>query len=299
MKIETDVFNEDGRVPIEFLFQSFDKLKTANWKAFEVYKYKESELPVLCFASPKIGPALWVFSGVHGEEPAGPNAISRNVNLLIDLAKTIPLVVFPLLNPVGYIRDWRYPNERRDWHNGHSVSNAEHLLLGHDGMEAFGPRISQPESKIAEAVTLKIMELVTDYPPLISIDHHEDELFEFSYIYSQGETGSRDPVAKKIVEILKSIIPVQENGQTRFGEKIENGIVINTNDGSVDELMSAELIFLDGFIKDGPSSPHAIVVETPIINTGLEKRIAAHEAVIKSYKHLFEIAEKNYVKSGH
>jgi hypothetical protein len=37
---------------------------------------KKIALPIIALRTPKKGKALWVISGIHGEEPAGPNAIS-------------------------------------------------------------------------------------------------------------------------------------------------------------------------------------------------------------------------------
>lgn len=301
MKKKLVTFSKDGREPIEFLFQSFSKLKKAGWHMFEVFRQEEKQdtakfslpIPILCFTSLNKGPALWILSGVHGEESASPNALARNIDILLEIARTIPVVVFPLLNPTGYIRDWRYPNEYRDWHKGHSVSSAEHLLLDYKNPEMNQPRISRPESKEAEAVISKVIELICNYPPLFSIDHHEDELSRFSYVYSQGPRGVKDPIAKEVIKILKSTgFFIQEYGHTRFGEKVEGGIVFSAHDGSIGELMSAKQIILNGKLVDGPSAPSSIVIETPIVNVSLEKRITAHEAVIKSYERLFLIAKE-------
>ena len=73
-----------------------------------------------------------MLSGIHGEEPAGPNAIAANLASLTQLADAgVPIVVIPLANPKAYRHNWRYPNTpERDWKKGggYSVGDAEYLL---------------------------------------------------------------------------------------------------------------------------------------------------------------------------
>ena len=50
---------------------------------------KRKFLPILAFRTRLKGDALWIISGIHGEEPAGVNAIAKNVRYLNKLAKRI------------------------------------------------------------------------------------------------------------------------------------------------------------------------------------------------------------------
>jgi len=101
-------YNKDGRKSFYELLSQFFKLKEAGWIAEKVYDSKSLDefginLPSFCFKTKKKGKALWILSGIHGEEPAGPNAIAENIAFLIELGKKIPIVLFPLCNPVGYV----------------------------------------------------------------------------------------------------------------------------------------------------------------------------------------------------
>lgn len=294
-------YSEDGRSSLQKLYTKYDELIGYGFEKETVYTVfaktlkGDVEMPVYCYKSLKKGPSIWLLAGVHGEEPAGPNAIALNISYLGQLGREIPLVVFPLLNPKGYSLNYRYPNEIRDFHKGHSVSDCEHYLL--DIEDPTKPRALFPGSEIAAKVTKFVLDTIYDYPPLLTEDHHEDETLERGYIYSQAFRGSDDPAAQKAVDILRnSGIPIQEQGTTRFGEKILDGIVVGEDgrpvkDGSIDELLGgASKIIVDGKIIEKPVAKTSLVIETPTINVPLEKRIKAHSNVIKGLKTLWQLA---------
>ncbi len=299
---EVQIFTEDGRRPLKELYQEYLRLEMDfGWIKEVVYtalfksQEGEIEVPVFCFKSPQQGPALWILSGVHGEEPAGPNAIANHIDELAKLAEEIPLVIMPLLNPLGYGKGWRYPDEYRDWQKGHSVSDSEYYLQS--SADTTTPRASEPSSEFAGSVTSFVLKTVSDYPPILTIDHHEDEALEQSYIYSQGTLGADDPTAQSVVLILTETgIPLQMTGLTRFGELVLNGVAVDINtrlpvsDGSIDELLAAKSIIMDGQVVRGPSSKTSLVIETPTINVSLERRVQAHSNILLNLRKLWQIA---------
>lgn len=291
-------FNKDGRLLIQDIYNLYgDFLQKFKWDLQIVYEQQIehndgtfSKLPILCFTSPLKGKALWVLSGVHGEESAGPNAIAQSLEYIGKLGTEIPMVLFPLCNPLGYTKGWRYPNEYRDWKKGISVSDSEYLLPKTDTNLPVA-RAEKPAGPEAFAITQQVIKLINEYPPLLSIDHHEDEALEYSYIYSQGKLGVNDPVANTIVRIMQEAgTPLQTTGKTRFDEDVLNGIVLSAEDGSIDELLAAEKIVIDGKLEKGPAAKTTIVVETPVINVPLEKRIKAHKAIINNYLDLYRMS---------
>lgn len=275
----------DGRMPVLELYEKLEALEAGGFTREVVY---EQEFPILGFRSKTEGRALWVISGIHGEEPAGPNAIARNVNLFLDQQQRgIPVVLLPLCNPRGYSLNWRYPNEKRDWRVGASVGSSEHFLLGEHG-EASA-REAGPASLEAEALTAWVLKQVKNYPPVLVVDHHEDELLERSYVYSQGKQGAGDRVAQEIIQILKnSGIPLQLEGKTRFDEEIFAGVVGPVCDGSLDELLASEKIIAHGTVVPGPHAPTVVVVETPTVGVSLETRIEAHGEIMKALGRLWD-----------
>jgi hypothetical protein len=289
---ENQQFNRDGRAPTKQLYTCYNRLaEQYNWQRELVYQ-QGTDFPVLCYRTQHIGLALWIIAGVHGEEPAGPIAIANQIDFLAGLGRQIPVVIFPLCNPKGYSRNFRYPDEYRDPKRGLSVGDSDHLLLTPD----YRPRLSQPSSPAAATLTKHLLGTLERYPAALVLDHHEDEDLQtrnkhpLSYIYSQGCWGEKDAAALAIVALLQNHdIPVTTNGRTRFGEVIHNGIVVS-NDGSLDELLASRFFWADNRPRSKHATPSVITIETPTAKTPLPKRVAVHEAVIRSYPDLLTLS---------
>jgi len=251
---------------------------------------KKVILPALCFRTQAKGPALWIITGIHGEEPAGPMALCESSEFFGELGiEGIPMVIFPLCNPEGYCKSWRYPDAARasEKNPGSSVGDSEHLLFD----DAGRPRRPGPSSLECDALTGKVLELARDYPPLLTLDFHEDDQLERGYLYSSGRAGAHNPVAARIVRLFREQgYPLYSDGTTRFGEVIRNGIIADVKDGSIDELLSARRIFLQNHPAAGPSSWISVVIETSSINTPVEKRAAIHRHIMKLSGELWKLA---------
>lgn len=290
-------FTADGRAPLPQLYRAYQTLAGEHgWHMEVVFRYparlrsgETLELPVLSFRTPQPGPALWIISGIHGEEPAGPNAIARNLVALAQCAQQgIPIVLLPLCNPDGYRRDWRYPNEPRNQKRGLSVGDANHLLP--DLQDPTKPRAAQPTSAIAAALIAHALALAASYPPRLVNDHHEDEDVRHPYIYSQGAAGAQDPVAQAIAALLRSAgMPLQMTGTTRFQEPIVQGVVGLVHDDSIDELLTAKTVVVNGQPVPGPGSITTVIIETPTLGVSLEQRTAAHSRILQALPQLWSL----------
>lgn len=274
----------DGRLPIQELLASYLRLRDLGWQLDTVTASQPhgttEALPIIALRSPRAGAAVWILAGIHGEEPAGPNAIAAAVDDLAALGERRPVVLIPLCNPQGYARNWRYLNMPVYSENeeGQSVGDSSHLLRDAAG----DPRAGAASSTEADAITSYIVRLSETYPPRYSIDLHEDNLISAGYVYSQGELGAGDPLAIEAVRVLQeNTIPIKVDGQTRFGEEITGGIIGPVIDGSIDELMSAREIVVDNQIRQGPGARTVLVFETPAKDVSLQKRTAAHLALIR------------------
>jgi hypothetical protein len=276
----------DGRAPIEALYQKYLSLLDRGWQAEVVVQSQPAgttqPLPVIALRSPVAGPAIWILAGVHGEEPAGPNAIASTIDDIAKLGAQRPVVLMPLLNPQGYARNWRYlnaPTYSADV-DGHSVGDSSHLLpSADDAAKARAPAASSPE---ADAITAFILRRQADYPTVISIDLHEDNLIDEGYVYSQGVAGAKEELAITAVNVLReAAVPIKMSGKTRFDEPVEGGIIGPVTDSSVDELMSARTMVVGGTTRPGPGATTVLVLETPAAALPLEKRIAAHAALLR------------------
>ncbi len=290
MKIPDISTYKDGRMSIKNIYNCFFKLIKKGLvldiigysKGF--WKGKRVSLPIICLRTKKKGNAVWIISGIHGEEPAGPNAIANGIDYIAKLDKKIPVVLLPLCNPLGYLRDWRYVNQKRYSKKiqGHSVGDSEHYLLDKSLKKARNKKPSCSESK---ALTSFVLKLIKQYNPKMSFDFHEDDMIPKGYIYSQGKLGAEDKIAQKVVKILlKNKIPIKMTDDSRFGEKIIKGVISNSKDGSIDELIASEKIIKNNKIIKKPYAKTVIVVETPAAKMSLEKRKNAHLAILKNIK---------------
>lgn len=276
----------DGRAPIQSLYSSYLGLQEMGWHLDVIAESQpagtDHPLPIIALRSPRAGPAVWFLSGIHGEEPAGPNALSQAIDDIAALGERRPVVLIPLCNPHGYARNWRYLNVPvySETIEGQSVGDSSHLLPdSEDPAKARAARASSPE---ALALTDYVIRMAEKYPPVYSIDLHEDNLLSESYVYSQGVHGAGDPLAIEAVQVLqKQGIPIKAGGETRFGERIKGGVIGPVTDSSIDELMSTNRIVVDGQARTGPSARTVLAFELPTEHLTLEQRVAAYLSLIK------------------
>jgi hypothetical protein len=295
-----ETYKKDGRMPIVDIYKRLSKLKDSRWIKETLYcqrvdlKNKRKSLPILAFRTRLKGDALWLISGIHGEEPAGPNAIAKNIRYLNKLAKKIPIVLLPLCNPSGYRRDWRYPTLKRKSRilsklEIPTVGAAEHYLID---SKTGKPQRKSPINEESEEISTYITKHFQHYKPLLVLDFHEDESARKQYIYSQGKLKNYDPIARKIVKMLKKRdFKFYERGRTSFKEKIIKGIVSDVGDGSIEELLAAEKIIVDGKIRKGPDAKSVVVIETKTVDVPLKKRVKAHSYILRSSKNVYTLAK--------
>lgn len=276
----------DDRPPPDALIRAYDRLLGHGWVREVVVESQppgtEHPLAIVAYRTPARGPAVWILAGIHGEEPAGPNAVAAAIDDIAALGAARPVVLLPLLNPQGYARNWRYLNTPvwSDRVDGQSVGDSSHLLpSADDPSRARAPAASSPE---AGAITAFVLRTAADYPPRASIDLHEDNLIDEGYVYSQGAAGERDPLAIEAVRVLRECgVPTKQDGVTRFDESVRGGIIGPVVDSSIDELMSARQVVVEGVVQAGPGAGTVLVFETPARTLPLERRVAAHAALIR------------------
>ena len=296
------VYTADSRAPLDELSRRFGSLSADHgWQESLVHAYPDDPgQAIRAWHTARRGEALWIIAGIHGEEPAGPNAIARAFDSIVDVAASgVPVVLIPLGNPKAYRNNWRYPNTaERDWRKGgYSVGDAEHLLPSlEDGTRPRSPGPPGPETR---AMTEYVLSLAKSHPPRLVLDLHEDELSTTGgYIYSQGSRADDNPVGARVIDLLlASGIPIRQSGQTRFGEPIVKGVISRDDhgqpirDGSIDELLSATQIVVNGVKVPGPAAPTVIVVETPAFaGSRFEQRVAAHVAVLQHLEQLWRLS---------
>jgi hypothetical protein len=285
--------HDDGRAPIQDIYSAYATLVEHGWRLDIIAESRPEgtnyPLPIIALRSPEPGPAAWFITGIHGEEPAGPNALAHSVDALAELGERHAVIIVPLANPHGYVRNWRYLNVAIYDENieGQSVGDSSYRLLGPEGK---GPLVASAPNPEADALTRYVLERSRDYPPRYSIDLHEDNLIHAGYVYSQGEQGADDPLATEAINILRdNDIAIQTGGQTRFEEDIVDGIIGPVTDSSIDELMSVNEAWLDGEKIAGPAAHTVLVFETPAAHLDIAQRVEAHETLLRRLAHLIKL----------
>ncbi len=240
---------------LETLYKEYSRLKTVGWNKDLVFNHGEENLPVHAYTSPNIGSAIWIISGIHGKEKAGPRALAKEIKNIAKLAEICPVMIIPLANAIGYKNNWRYTHPSEDG-------------------DLDGNSVGDPNTIEGQQLSKYLLEISKKYPPMLSIDHHHDITLPWSYLYSQGILGLNDPVAREIIRIMSAVTKIQMNGATRWQEPIINGIVGPVKDGSVDDFVT----------KPPISAKTSIVVET--------SNIEAHIAIIKAYPAIVAVARQ-------
>jgi len=284
-------FVADGRASLSNLFEQYNKLLKEGWERQTICT-QGNDFPIYAYLAPQTRgteskPSFWILSGIHGEEPAGPIALGRSVKDIVQLAESgIPVVFVPMLNPIAYNADDRYFDANRG--AGSSVTDAEYLL-----------RTTGTSNMYAQKIIPYIVSLTKTYPPLLVMDHHEDEMeingnkidSGCSYGYCYGAVEVLEPLCQKITsQLIREGFPIQEEGETRFGEKIHNGFVTNSKDGSVDELLAhlgAKAVFVVETTRDDAK---------PI---ALENRVSAQQVIISSYYSLWNSVVESFTALRH
>ena len=224
----------DGRPPIADIYGRCDALLAHGWRRIEVTAQATEHgqsLPIHAYLNATSVDRILI-GGIHGREPAGAIALARYADRMAELGRTHDVLLLPLLNPWGYSRHVRYGP------GGQSVSDSDHLL----------GRSAAPACPEAAAITAFVLEAVRINPGAAVLDLHEDPVYEApdyrlegsgSYLYVSGEGGLRHPVTRRVCRCLEaSSLPLIKQGVTRFGERLIDGVIVDTEDGSIDELLA-------------------------------------------------------------
>lgn len=229
----------DTRPPLADLLSSFDALVAAGWRSRVIASQPAPEpgaprLEIRAYCNADAVDGLLV-GGIHGREPAGSIALARSVPRLVERGRRRGLLVLPLLNPWGYLQRARYGP------SGRSVSDSDHLL----------GRATAPACPEAGDITAFVMEGIHVRPGAAVLDLHEDPVYEApdyrydgfgSYVYFIGDGAAGRPASRRVLDCLHaSPLPPVRDGVTRFGEAVVDGAIVDSEDGSIDELFARRL----------------------------------------------------------
>jgi hypothetical protein len=261
----------DGRPPVADVHRSCDVLLASGWRRVEIAAQATGDgesLPILAWLnSASVDHVL--IGGIHGREPAGAVALGGYADRLRKLGSTRCILLMPLLNPWGYVRHVRYGP------SGRSVSDSDHCL----------GRAPEPACPEAAAITSFVLDAVRVSPGAHVLDLHEDPVYEDpayhleghgSYLYLSGEGAFEHPVAGRVRRCLETgPFPLIREGVTRFGERLVDGVVLDTEDGSIDELLArrracSPVITTEIALRDAATPP-------------LAERVSVYRAVLDAF----------------
>lgn len=251
----------DGRPPIADLLSAFDALRQSGWRQIDISTQpgpSGDALPIRAYVNADEVDVVLI-GGIHGREPAGALALAHAVPRIVERGAGLGVLVMPLLNPWGYLHHDRYGP------SGQSVSDSDHLL-GRAEVAAC------PE---AAAITDFVVNRIRIRPGAAVLDLHEDPVYEApgyvfegtgSYLYVIGTGANDHPASRRVREALRrSPLGLVRDGVTRFGEPLVDGTIIDSADGSIDELLARRLacspvITVEHLLRAPDSPPLALRV---------------------------------------
>ena len=185
---------------------------------------------------------ILITGGVHGDEPAGVEAVLQLARDNTELLKQFAFTLIPCINPYGYVHDTR---ENRD---------------GIDINRSF------ETNDVLEVVFVK--KAIADIQFSLAIDFHEDYEANGFYLYE----GKRDEkhIGPEIANTVKTIGPIDPDDSGEDGPEIAQGVYKVATEWGTQGLIPFLLQF---------HSEHVIITETPTV-WSLEQRTALHLGVL-------------------
>lgn len=264
----------DGRTSLKDTYSIWNKSIPSTWVTKQIASQKLTlpggktvDLPIFAYYNSVNVDAILI-GGIHGREPAGTVALNKESDYIVERGKAKKILVMPLLNPWGYYSHRRYNS------SGQSVTDCMHY---------FGrvpAPLSEEAPKIIEFLSKEIK--IKEGTPVL--DLHEDPGYEEggtpykgsgTYMYIIGKSARSSIITQTTKAVLQACsLPLINSGTTRFGEVINDGIIENSLDGSIDEYLSV--------IGGSP----VITLETLLINENtpaLSERVAIYQQVIKNF----------------
>jgi len=207
---------------------------------------------------------LFISTGMHGDEPAGPLTILRMLKS-DSLPRDMSLTIFPLINPRGMALNRRENAEGLDINRDFKRFQTEEARLQRDWLTANGRRFD------------------------LCIHLHEDWEATGYYLYELNP----DREQSISPELLAAVAPVMriDASERIDGHPAVNGLIRPQDSGvrMVGEDLPEALFMLDRY------SRHSYTLEAPS-NCDLNLRIGAHEAALlasaealRSHGHWFDI----------
>jgi len=196
-----------------------------------------------------LGPTggMYISAGIHGDEPAGPEALVTWAEKNARILSSVPCLLFPCLNPWGLVNNRRYDQ------NGVDLNRIFHL------------------KNLPAIESLK--KLIVSHRFAVSLMLHEDYDGQGLYLY---ETERAIPFwGERLIKAARKVIPIDARERIDGRKQLKPGIVrrkINLKKFATFGI--PEALHLHTY-----HSERTFTIETPS-EFALDQRVAAHIAVL-------------------
>lgn len=201
----------------------------------------------LCSVNDILNTQLYVSAGIHGDEPAGTEALLAWAEKNYKLLSKIPLVIYPCLNPWGLIENSR--------------------------LNVKGKDLNRSWDKSGEVIISEVIKRSEGARFRLAINLHEDYDANGIYLYEPPHGKKRDDLADKILSSGRKYIPIDTRKKIE-GRWARNG-VIRPAASSLPKEGLPEAAFLQEFRSD-----RTFVFETPS-EYDLRIRVQAQVAMLE------------------
>ena len=204
---------------------------------------RASGYPVYGWRYESGGPSIYLSTGIHGDEPAGPMAVTRLLEEWPGWFRTFSWMIFPCLNPWSYERGLRHNEKRLD-------------------LNRLWRENREPEIR---AVRRSIHGLRFEIAYLM----HEDYDAKGFYLYELAP--DRSSAGKRIVRAVRSILPVEPRRFIEGRRVTSPGLICR--EGSYH--LKGRKHWPEAFYLIGRHAGHLFNAETPSTGFALGLRIRA------------------------
>ena len=183
-------------------------------------------------------PWLYIFSGFHGDEPAGPMTLLTGMDKIVSMAKErgIGLRVFPCVNPIGFEQEHRYSGTQKQnnyffQYKLEDGSETGELPEGQTGRRI--PRKHMPKETLYLGIKLSEIPKPTTF-----LDIHQDGDIKGRrfYVYSFDKEALMPIMAKcRQWATPAANVPVSTGGDVTPRKTDRDGFVLNWHDCSLSD----------------------------------------------------------------
>jgi protein MpaA len=207
----------------------------------QVFKYSIPKIVI----NPGKSRTLLITAGIHGDEEAGPIAISHWIERA-SFPFDLRLILLPLLNPTGYAKHTRYNKSRRDLNRGFNRENTP-------------------------AETVFFQKAVANEKIHFLLSLHEDNGHDGLYLYHTDDTKQQS--CRQLIKAASGYCPIERSAKI-YGDKVDDGLIcVSNTDHSPKNYNSLE------YYMKGRGVPY-ITFETPGA-ASLRKRVLAQIAALE------------------